>query len=191
MTKFTGPLHVGALDNATDFVTIDASGTASFAAPVVVGALQVGASGGTIFSTIDVSGTASFEGPIRGPSGVGTALLVQSATIAANTTAGAPATFALPSGADIIDFKVSVEIPFATGAGVTAANIEVSAAAGLTMAIVPVSASGTYRPALIAGDTASFRNVIVVIEAHVSIQGSPTAITVGQAMLSLTYIHNA
>jgi hypothetical protein len=120
-------------------------------------------------------------------SATGHVVLTQRATLAANTTAGGPKTFTLPAGADIIDFKINVEIPFATAAGATAANVEISAAGGSTLAIVNVSASGTYGAGLIAGAAASFRNVTAVIEAHVSLQATTTVISAGQAMLSVIY----
>ena len=122
----------------------------------------------------------------------GTAILVQRVTLAANTTAGIPATIVLPSGSNIIDMYVDVEIPFATAVGVTAAEVNVSAAAGVLLARINVSAStvryGTMQNAQTVGSS-GFRNVTTTIEAHVSIQGSPTAMTAGQAMLSVVYVN--
>lgn len=168
MTKFKGPLKVGthgAPGTQVDYVTVDSSGTASFAGPI--------------------SG---------GPSGsVGLVTMVQRTTIAANTTAGAPATISLPSGSDIIDMHVDVEVPFATAAGVSAANIEVSAAGGSTLAVIRVSASTTRYGLTSNADTflgSGMRNVTQTIEAHTSIVGSASAMSAGQAMLSVVYIQN-
>ena len=135
----------------------------------------------------------TFTGPIKSKAldtnaRTGEVILTQRATLAANTTAGGPATISLPNPSDVVDFKIAVEIPFATGAGVTAANVEISAAGGSTLAVVNVSASGVYGAGTIAGAAASFRGVSATIEAHVSIQGSPTAMTAGQAMLSVIYV---
>lgn len=187
MTKFTGPLIVGALDSDATAAVIDASGTATFQ-----GDLNTTGTFNLTGSAI-VSGSAVFTDRVQsGDSGQrGTATMVQRVTIATDTTTGAPATIVIPSGSDIIDFIVDIEEQFDTAAGATAANIEISGAGGATLAVIPVSASGQYNLAgANAGNAESRRNVTVTIEAHVSIQGSPTAMTVGQAMLSIVYVQN-
>lgn len=170
MTKFKGPLKVGthgAPGTEVDYVVIDTSGTATFAGPITGG----------------VAGQR------------GTATLIQRATITSSTTAGAPATITLPTGSDIVDITVDVEIPFETAAGVSACNVEVSAAAGTAIVYFNVSAS-TTRYGLETANATSFiasalRNVTATIEAHASIQASSTAMTAGQAMLTIHYIPNS
>lgn len=169
MTKFKGPLKVGtqgAPGTEVDYVTIDTSGTASFAGPLTLG-----------------------------PSGqTGLAVLVQRTTIAANVTAGAPAIIVLPAGSDIVDITYDVEIPFATAVGVSACNLEISAAGGVQIAVIRTTAS-TTRYGLTSNADAfnggSLRNVTATIEAHASIVGSNTAMTVGQGMLSIHYVQNS
>jgi hypothetical protein len=135
----------------------------------------------------------TFTGPVKSKgrdtrTRTGDVYLVQRATLAANNSAGAPRTISLPNPSDVIEFLIGVEIPFATAAGATACNVEISGAGGSTIAVVNVSASGVYRNGIVAGAAATMRNVTATIEAHVSIQGSPTAMNAGQAMLSVVYI---
>lgn len=224
MTKFKGPLKVGthgAPGGEVDYVTIDTSGTASFAGTVHVsgastfaGAISV-AGGVSGASTLNITGAASFSGAVSAAStltvngvtvlggavsakstlkvGAGYAVLSQRVTIAANTTAGAPATISLPSGADIVDFFVDVEVPFATAAGATAATVHMSGANASTIAVMRVSASTTRYGAWTNADSfngSTLRNVTATIEAHASIVGSATAMTAGQAMLTVLYVRN-
>lgn len=145
-------------------------------------------------------GRTTFSGPLRTgvddgtpTNTIGTAVAAQRATIAANTTAAAPATILLPNGADIINVHVDVEVPFETAAGVTAANVEVSVAGGSTIAVIRTSASTTRYGLETNADTftgSSMRNVTATIQAHASVVGSATAMSAGQAMLTITYLQN-
>ncbi len=231
MTKFTGPLSVGPWESETTAATIDASGTATFAALNVVGGVVVSgnqtfgedlavsgdttltgtlAVTGAITASVDstfreeitVSGTANFKTGVvasgtsvfefsprsqQGAKGV----FVAEATLVGANTAGAPVDFNLPSGAHVIDFSVNVEMPFETGAGVTAANITLSAknVANGRLAEVNVSGSGMFHlDATDTGHANAFRNIAATLQAHVSIQGSNTALASGQAMLSILYV---
>lgn len=138
----------------------------------------------------------TFTGPIKSKAldtdaRTGEVVLVQRATIAAVNSAGNPITFSLPNPSDVVDFKVSVEIPFAAGALVTAVNIEVSGAGGSTIVTIPVSASGMYGisdRATGVGAATSWRNVSVDVEAHASVQALATALTIGQGIASIMYI---
>ena len=183
-TEVSAPLVVATEVSASTVQTKTLHATTVSGATVNANTLNAG--------TINVSSSAIFQERIQvGDGGQrGTVTLVQRVTLAANITAGVPAVIVLPSGSDVVDFIVDVEIPFATGAGVTAADVNISAAGGLRMAVINVSASTTrYNLAgaqSVNGST--FRNVTATIEAHVSIQGSPTAMTAGQAMLTVLYI---
>lgn len=120
----------------------------------------------------------------------GTAMIIQRATLLSTNTAGAPVSISLPSGSNVVDFWVDVETPFATGAGVTAADITMSAANGVTLAKIAVSASTKRYNTSNAQTVGSigYRNVTATIEAYVSIQGSATALSAGQAMLTVVYV---
>lgn len=191
MTKFKGPLKVGthgAPGTEVDYVTIDVSGTASFAGNMAITGSH------TVTGNQIVSGAATFTGVMQqGAAGQrGTAVMVQRTTILANSSAGAPKTIKLPNGSDIVNMTVDVETPFQTAAGVTACNVEVSAAGGLAIAHFVVSAS-TTRYGLETANAAVFtgsalRNVTATIEAHVSVQASNSALSAGQGMLTVTYI---
>ncbi len=189
MTKFrTLELgHHGAQDgNETNFLTIDVSGTANFSGTVKMSA------GASIAGSMYVDGSVLSLGPIRSGAAAsrGRAILVQRVTILPVHSAGAPALLVLPSGSDILDFYVDVEAPFAAGALVSAAEVLISAAGGVLLARINVSASttryGTMQNAQAVGGGA-FRNVTATIEAHTSMQGLASALTAGQAMLSVIY----
>jgi len=191
MTSFTAPFNLyGPWDTQTTVMSVDASGTAQFAGlEGITGSL-------TVTGEVQASSSATFTERIQvGQAGSrGSVTLVQRATIAANTTAGAPAKILLPSGADILDFFVDVEIPFETAAGATAAAIRGSVAGGAALFEMAVSAS-TTRYGLQQANTTTFlgsslRNITATIEAHVSVQASPSAMTDGQAMLSVIYVVN-
>jgi len=189
MTKFTGPLIVGFLDSDTTAATIDASGSATF-----TGTLDV-TERATFLAAIRSSSSAIFQERVQvGDSGQrGTAVIVQQVTIGQATTAGASASLTLPNPSNIVDIHVDVEIPFATGAGVTAAAVHVSASGlAAAMAIFRVSASTTRYGLYTNADTftgSQLRNFTPgVINAYVSIVGSPTAMDAGQAMLTVSYI---
>lgn len=145
-------------------------------------------------SSVYVNGIVhSSGGFVVGPSGSqGTGVLVTRVTIAQNNTAANGAAISLPTGANILGFSVDVEQPFATGAGVTAAEITVSARAGVVICKIGVSAS-TRRYSDYFGDGAqtvnsgAYRNVTKVMDAYVSIFSSSTAISAGQAMLSVEW----
>ena len=182
MTKFTGPLYVGRLDSDTTAVTIDVSGTATFA-----GGLNV--AGNAV-----VSGNATFSGTIQETAGLGLATFVREVTVAQANTAGAPATISLPTSANIVDVYLNVEIPFANAAGVTAAAVRVSADNVGNVVEFNVSAS-TIAYRLGGANTVTYgatqvRQVVSTLEGHVSIQGSNTALTIGQAILGVVYIRN-
>lgn len=173
MTTFTGPLDVKALDSQVTAARINVSGSATF---------QEGATFGTKIQ----SGAAGQRG---------TAILVQRATLAATNSAGSPAQFVLPSGSDIIGYYVDVETPFAAGALVTAArvNLRVGASANV-ISEVAVSASGRYD--LLSGttpggaDTSLLRNVTATVMAFVSTKALASALTAGQAMTTIVYVQN-
>ena len=141
----------------------------------------------------------TFAGPIRtgndtGASSsrtVGTVIAAQRVTVDSTNSAGAPATMLLPAGADVIDYLVDVETPFAAGALVTAQEFSISHGASLVTNVV-VSASGRYD-AIASGtktNSALLRNVTTTVEAFVSTQSLASAATVGQAMLTVKYVQN-
>ena len=145
MTTFTGPLRVkaGISDSGITW-QVDASGTASF--------------GEQLGIVVEASGTAKFNGPgsiVLGSAGVpnirnvggGGVVWEQETTILAINSAANPATITLPSGSNIINTYVDVEIPFAAGALVTAFVVNLflgasdTASAANTIAEISVSAS--------------------------------------------------
>lgn len=181
--------HHGAQDgNETNFMTVDVSGTTMFSGPIQTSA-GVSAAG-----SLYVGGSVNSVGPIKsGAAGtVGTAILVQRVTLGVTSTATGPATIVLPSGSNILEINVDVEQPFQTAAGVTATEINVSAAAGSLIVRMAVSASGHYTMSKANTQTVgtnALRNVTTTIEAHASIQGSTSVISAGQAMLSVIYVN--
>lgn len=144
-------------------------------------------------------GKTNFSGPIKtgkdtgvdSTRTIGTVIAAQRVTVLSSNSAGAHATMLIPSGADVVDYLVDVEIPFAPGALATAA--ELSVLHGSTLVTnVTVSASGRYD-AIEGGtktNTASLRNVTSTVEAFVSTQSLASALTVGQAMLTVFYVQN-
>lgn len=144
-------------------------------------------------------GKTNFSGPVKtgkdtGVSStrtVGTVIAAQRVTVDSSNSAGAPATMLLPSGADVVDYLVDVEAPFAAGALATAAEFSISHGSTLVTNVV-VSASGRYD-AIDDGtktDTSSLRNVTATVEAFVSTQSLASALTAGQAMLTVYYVQN-
>lgn len=122
---------------------------------------------------------------------IGDVGVMQRTTVAANNSAGAPATMLLPSGSDVVMYLVDVEVPFSPGALATAADFSISHGASLVTNVV-VSASGRYD-ALSEGtktDSSLLRNVTSTVEAFVSTQSLASAITLGQAMLTVIYVQN-
>ena len=100
---------------------------------------------------------------------------------------------------------MDVETPFGTTAGVTACMIQASlAAAGSALTAVKVTASGRYdmrfigvltsadagQFGLIQLDSAQFRNITATIETHVSVVNSASAMSQGQALLTIVYVQN-
>lgn len=136
----------------------------------------------------------TFTGPIKSKgldtdARTGEVQLIQRATVGAINSAGNPVTFSLPNPSDVLDFVVTVETPFAAGALVTAANVQFSAAGDATLGIVVASASGTYRlSTTVGGNAAQLRGVATTVEAFVSTQSLASALTVGQAMLTVVYV---
>lgn len=183
--------HHGSGDgNETNFMTVDTSGTAVFAGPIQVSG-RVSAAG-----SLYVDGSVASSGPIKsgGAGSLGTSVLMQRVTIAAANTAGAPVQLNLPSGSNLIQMYVDVEEPYTTGAGATAAEVNVSAVNGVTLARIAVSASTRHYHAGLGGGSqaaggTAWRNVTTTLEAHVSIQGSATAMSAGQAMLTVLYVN--
>jgi hypothetical protein len=172
MTKFKGPLEVGYY-----------GGSGTEGSPAV----------------IEASGTATFAGPLTvGPSGsTGSALLVQSVTMNATNSAGAPITFNLPSGAEMVSYEVGVEIPFGhAGDANTAARVTVYLGSGTATAAAviieqAVSASGRYSlgvPGI--GRWSLARNITSTVHANVSAKATGSAATLGQAICTISYIHN-
>jgi hypothetical protein len=109
------------------------------------------------------------------------------------TTAGGPATVVLPANSNLLQMYVDIEAPFQTAAGVSATEVNVSAAAGVLIARIAVSAStkrySTTQVNAQAVRGEAFRNVTTTLEAHVSIQGSNSVISAGQGILSVLYIN--
>ena len=195
MTTLTGPINVKRGPLSEDYQTvIGASGTASFDGAILV-------SGTAHFKGgIMVSATAIFQGPVRvgaaaaAPgANAGFALVTQRATLGEINSAANPVSFTIPSGSDLINFLVTVEVPFASGvvtAGEVVGHITSDATAGGLIFILPVSASGQYRPL-----STSFvrnanlqRNITTNIRVFVSAQSTDSAFTSGQAMLTCTYL---
>ncbi|MCB7127948.1 MAG: hypothetical protein J3T61_00215 [Candidatus Brocadiales bacterium] len=187
MTTFTGPFNVTQADSNTTVVSVDSSGTCTFAENITF------TNPVTFAAAVEASGAFTFHAQNFGPGGVGLTELLQRATILQNNTAGNPVNISLPSGADVIDFWVDIETPFGTAAGVTACDIQASiAAAQSALAIVNVSASSRYdfldADKADVKDLAQFRDITATIEVHASIQNSATAITTGQGVLHVRYV---
>lgn len=183
--SFSGAISVasGVSANTVEASTASITGTVS--------AHHVHASSATFIGNVAVSGkvdgsTASFVGRVSANTGI--VLLVTRATIIQSHTAAAPLSVKLPNGSDIIDFKIDVEQPFETAAGATAVAVRASGANALTFFEIPVSASGRYDLGNTTTRGRAFRNVSATIEAHVSVQGSNTAMSAGQAILSVIYV---
>ena len=122
---------------------------------------------------------------------IGDVNVTQRVTVVASNSAGAPATMLLPAGSDVIQYLVDVEVPFSPGALATAAEFSISHGASLVTNVV-VSASGRYD-AIDDGtktNTALLRNVTSTVEAFVSTQSLASALTLGQAMLTVIYVQN-
>lgn len=164
MTKFTGPLYIG--DWSTDTTAV----------------------------TIDASGTAIFTGPIRDRGNRGQVTYSRETTLVALNSAANPATLILPSGSNVLDIYINVEIPFDAGTLVTASRVLVSAVGGSTLAEITISASTVaYRLGL--GNVTTYggrahRNVTTTLEAHVSTQALASGVTVGQAIWGVVYVQN-
>lgn len=188
MTKFTGPLIVGRLDSDATAAVIDASGSAAFDGTVDV-------SGRVTFrANVQASSSATFQERIQvGNSGQrGTAIVAQRATLAAINSAGNPVKFLLPTGSDIIDYKLDLEIPL-DSAIVTAQRIYTyNGSAAQAISEIGVSASGRYD--LLGGttpggnSTALIRNVRNTVETFTSTKALASAATVGQGMLTIVYL---
>lgn len=176
MTKFTAPLYVGRLDSDATAVTIDTSGTATFT------------------GSIQVSGSANVAGTITDRAARGQVIYTQKTTLLSDNSAAGPAIINLPSGSDVTDIWVHVEIPFGNAVGVTAVNVAVSAVGDAGLVSFSVSAStvpyvlGRANAVSFVGST--FRNITTTVEAHLSVQALATALTSGQAILGLAYRQN-
>ena len=140
----------------------------------------------------------TFRGVLRAgqPTGVpkkitvGRVIVSQRVTILHSTSGGAPVEVFLPPNSDLIAARIDVETPFAHAAGATAA--------ALTFAVHPVSAassiqlavSGSARFDALAGagvNRALIRNVPGTVQAHLSTQASTSALTIGQAIMTIEY----
>ncbi len=122
----------------------------------------------------------------------GQAYLVQQTTLTSQHNAANPAKFLLPNGANVIEYRVGVETPFAAGALVTAQRVQtyVGATANLVSEIA-VSASGQYnmlRTPTAGGNHSVLRNVSATISTFVSTKALASAATLGQGMLTVHYL---
>ena len=194
MTKLTGPFNIGVLDSETTVFSIDVSGTATYAGNIdVVGDANI--TGSLIVSAgMAITGTAQV---VQGGQ-AGKIEVVQQATLIQSHTAAAPLQMNLPTGVNLTDVLIDVEVPFGTPAGVTAAIVETvlgTATAASILGKAVVSASGRYAPlndragGEAGGSMTLMRNLVFgTVETFVSIQDSATAISVGQAIITLKYI---
>ena len=193
MTTWTGPLKVKLLNAETTVAQIDVSGTATFPGliaegnvsvsgniQILEGSLKIMDAGASVTAAVvDVSGTANFRGM----------QLVTQATLHTINSGANPVTFSLPTGANLVEAYVDLEIPFATGSVVTAhrVNLNLAGSADAPLAEIGVSASGRYDFLGVMARATQLRNITATVEAFTSSKSTTTATDTGQAMLTLVY----
>ena len=186
MTTHRAPFAVQQRWSDTTVVDVEASGTATFAGQMRFVSEILASASARFELDVDVSGRVKVGGD--------NVILAQRVTIDSTHSTGARLSVSLPPNADLIDFLVDVEIPFAAGALATAAEIEASiVASAALLLVVPVSATGRYNalddPSSIL-NIAQLRNIQTTIEIYQSTQSLASAMTVGQAIITIRYVKN-
>ena len=191
MTTFSGPLIVKVPNAQTTVMSVDVSGSAT---------LEQGLTASHLTATGSIASTNRIRTGATGR--VGTVLVSQRATINSTNSGGSPVKFLLPSGADIVDILVDIEVPFAAGALVTAGRVLAYKELGNTptsaeniLTEVLVSSSGRYDAiddgTIGSSGAAALRNVSVTIAAYVSMQALASAFSAGQGILTINYFQNS